>query len=86
LGTDIFMIGILLAAPCLLVLFLLDFSFGSMSRVAPQVNVFALAMQFKPFVNIFIFLAVLPIMLRNLMTILERIAEYILKVFLALQF
>ncbi|MBT5989115.1 flagellar biosynthetic protein FliR, partial [bacterium] len=85
LGTDIFRIGVLLAAPCLLVLFLLDFAFGIVTRVAPDINIFALAMQFKPLANLFVFLAILPIMVRNLFTILERVAEYILKIFLALQ-
>ena len=51
-GVYIFEIAVQLAAPILLVVFLVDFGFGMLSRVAPQVNVFEMGFKIKPLVSI----------------------------------
>lgn len=60
LGVHIFNIAVQFSAPILLIIFLVDFCFGMLSRVAPQVNVFQLGFQVKPIVALFIFVMMAP--------------------------
>ena len=55
-----FEIGLKLASPIILVIFLVDFSFGILNKVAEQINIFQLGFQLKPTVSIIIFLGIAP--------------------------
>ncbi len=48
IGTNFWVMVVKLAAPAVMLIFLSDFAFGIVSRVAPQVNVFMLGFQVKP--------------------------------------
>ncbi|MFA5839551.1 MAG: flagellar biosynthetic protein FliR [Candidatus Margulisiibacteriota bacterium] len=74
LGTSFWSIAIILAAPIVLLIFLSDFSFGIVSRVAPQVNVFMLGFQVKPMLGLFGFLLCMPF----IVTYLNKILEFML--------
>jgi flagellar biosynthetic protein FliR len=71
LGTHLFLSAVKLSAPILLVIFLVDFSFGVLNRIAEQINVFQLGFQIKPMVSIVIFLGMAP----NLMAIIVNMME-----------
>ena len=60
LGQTLWRISIQLAIPALVMLLLVDFAFGIISRVAPQVNVFMLGFQVKPTVGLLALLFMLP--------------------------
>ena len=74
-SVHIFSIGLQVSAPILLVVFLIDFGFGMLSRVAPQVNVFQLGFQIKPLISILIFLSIVPGLLDILYYILEIVSN-----------
>jgi flagellar biosynthesis protein FliR len=75
MGAQIFAIGIQLSAPILLTIFLLDFAFGLISRVAPQVNVFQLGFQVKPVLGIFVLMLMIPLLLERIVWILNMMIE-----------
>ena len=85
LGTYIFFLGVQLAAPILLVVFLVDFGFGMLNKVAEQVNVFQLGFQIKPTVSLLIFFAILPGLTDSIFRILEGVTERLLTLFYYLQ-
>jgi flagellar biosynthesis protein FliR len=72
LAGSIFALGITFAAPIVLLIFLLDFSFGLVSRVAPQVNVFMLGFQLKPPLGEIGFLLISPLLLERMVYLLNR--------------
>lgn len=59
-GQDLFFIAFQIAAPIVLVVFIIDFAFGILNRVAEQVNVFQLGFQVKPIISIVILLGIIP--------------------------
>lgn len=71
LGSLLFATAIKLAAPAILIIFLSDFSFGIVSRVAPQVNVFMLGFQVKPSLGLLGFLISLPFIIKYINKLLE---------------
>jgi flagellar biosynthetic protein FliR len=75
MGAQIFAIGIQLSAPILLTVFLLDFGFGLISRVAPQVNVFQLGFQVKPVLGLFILMLMTPLLLERILWIINMMLE-----------
>lgn len=75
MGGVLFKIGIQIAAPLLIVIFLLDFAFGMLSRVAPQVNVFQLSFQLKPLVMVSVLMLVVPGLVYSVERIIEKILE-----------
>ena len=77
----LWLLSIQLAAPVVLMIFLADFSFGMISRVAPQVNVFQLGFQIKPLLGIFVFLAVLPLFTNRLITLIYQLLPQYLTLF-----
>lgn len=81
LGVNLFSLGLQIAAPVILTIFLMDFAFGMISRVAPQVNVFMLGFQIKPIVGLFIFFAGIPLFVEKISLLLEGTLEEILKLF-----
>lgn len=81
LGSNLFSIGLQLAAPVVLTIFLMDFTFGMISKVAPQVNVFMLGFQIKPIVGIFMIFASLTIFLEKMSSLLAGTLDEIMKLF-----
>jgi len=84
-GKDIFMIGVSLASPIILVIFLVDFAFGMLNRVAEQINVFQLGFQIKPTVALIVFFAITPGLINSILTIMEGILTNIIRVLSFLQ-
>lgn len=78
---SVFTIAVQMAAPILLVIFLLDFSFGLVSRVAPQVNVFQLGFQMKPVLGMFIFMLMIPLLMERVMWIISLMVERLTSIF-----
>jgi len=79
--TNIFAIAVQLAAPILLTIFLLDFAFGLVSRVAPQVNVFQLGFQMKPALGMFIFMLMVPLFMERVVWIISLMVEQLTAIF-----
>ncbi|MBN2057369.1 MAG: flagellar biosynthetic protein FliR [Candidatus Saganbacteria bacterium] len=78
LGSNLFYTAIKLAAPIVLLIFMSDFTFGIVSRVAPQVNVFMLGFQVKPSLGLFSFLLALPFIAKYMDKILEFMARHLI--------
>lgn len=79
LGQTLWQVALQLAIPALVMLLMVDFGFGIVSRVAPQVNVFMLGFQIKPTVGIIAVFFMLPFFapyLQNtLLTMSELLAQ-----------
>lgn len=75
LGADLWMIAIKIAIPTILLIFLIDFSFGIVSRVAPQVNVFMLGFQVKPIVGLLGIMVTLPFIVTFMEHLLEKMMQ-----------
>lgn len=75
LGSTLWFTAIKLAAPAILLIFISDFSFGIVSRVAPQVNVFMLGFQVKPSLGLLGLLMSLPFMVKYINKLIEFMAE-----------
>ncbi|OGC21223.1 hypothetical protein A2291_03190 [candidate division WOR-1 bacterium RIFOXYB2_FULL_42_35] len=71
LGTNMWETAIRLAAPAIILIFLSDFTFGIVSRVAPQVNVFMLGFQVKPLLGMFGIMLALPFILNHITKLME---------------
>ncbi len=84
LGTQLFAIAVQFSAPILFVVFLIDFCFGLLSRVAPQLNVFQLGFQVKPIISIFILFAMIPGLVDGIRRLLETITDLMLRLFMVL--
>ncbi len=78
LGKDIFQVAVILSAPILLVIFIVDFSFGILNRVAEQINVFQLGFQIKPIVALIIFLGIIPSLMGIIINLVEVVIENVL--------
>jgi flagellar biosynthesis protein FliR len=85
LGVNIFAIGLQLAAPVILTIFLIDFAFGMISRVAPQVNVFMLGFQLKPPVGTLILLLTLPLLTERIVWLINMMTEEYTRVLMYLR-
>lgn len=79
------MTAIQLSAPILLLIFLSDFSFGIVSRVAPQVNVFMLGFQVKPLLGIFGILVTLPFIVKYLQKMIELMGQTMIQLLLIIK-
>ena len=58
---DLFVIGIKLAAPSMVTLFLIEACMGIMARIAPQMNIFFIGLPLRLAVGLFILVASLPV-------------------------
>jgi flagellar biosynthetic protein FliR len=85
LGKVFFTIALQLAGPIILLIFLSDFAFGIVSRVAPQVNVFMLGFQVKPALGIIGILFTLPLLVKHIANLLEKMGEEMLKLLVFLR-
>eukprot|EP01047_Picozoa_sp_COSAG01_P000132 COSAG01_NODE_2_length_63927_cov_1357.611941_17_plen_215_part_00 len=75
---EVFLMGLRLAAPILLVVFIVDFGFGLLNRVAEQINIFQLGFQLKPTVSLFVFLLIIPGLVYMIVPLTETFMGYIL--------
>ncbi|KPJ69262.1 hypothetical protein AMJ44_04300 [candidate division WOR-1 bacterium DG_54_3] len=75
LGSALWLTAIKLAAPAVLLIFISDFTFGIVSRVAPQVNVFMLGFQVKPSLGLLGILLSLPFIVKYINKLIEFMAE-----------
>lgn len=78
-------IALQLSAPIILVIFISDFCFGIVSRVAPQVNVFMLGFQVKPSLGLLLLLFTLSLFVKHISFIMSNISEEILKALAAIK-
>ena len=85
LGSALWMTAIQIAIPVVLLIFLSDFTFGIVSRVAPQVNVFMLGFQVKPSLGLTGIILILPLFIRQISFLFAKMGEEMLKLFLALK-
>lgn len=60
MATYLFVVAVQMAAPFIVVLFLLDLSFGIFARIMPQANIFFIALPLKLGIGFLILLLVLP--------------------------
>jgi len=75
LGSQLWLTAIKLAAPCVLLIFISDFTFGIVSRIAPQVNVFMLGFQVKPSLGLFGISLTLPFIVQYIIKTIGYMAE-----------
>lgn len=68
---DLFVIGLKLAAPAMVTLFLIELCMGIMARIVPQMNIFFIGLPVRLGVGLFILIASLPIFYVFLSTVLE---------------
>ncbi|MBU1026426.1 MAG: flagellar biosynthetic protein FliR [Candidatus Margulisbacteria bacterium] len=78
LGSALWATAITVAIPVVLLIFISDFTFGIVSRVAPQVNVFMLGFQVKPSLGIFGLMMLLPFLLKYINHLVEFMAEQLI--------
>jgi flagellar biosynthesis protein FliR len=79
LGGALWLTAIKLAIPAILLIFLADFTFGIVSRVAPQVNVFMLGFQVKPVLGLFAISLTFPFLVRYVGNMVGTIGQEMLK-------
>jgi flagellar biosynthesis protein FliR len=84
-GVVFWQVAVQLAAPAVMVIFLSDFAFGIVSRVAPQVNVFMLGFQVKPTLGLWAILMTLPLFIRAISLLIGRMGEEIFRLFIILR-
>lgn len=84
-ASDIFKAAVQISAPVLLVVFLIDFAFGVLNRLAEQINVFQLGFQVKPIVSVVVFLAMVPGLLHLTLGMMSHMMENLIHVLVALQ-
>ena len=77
LGGMIYKSAVMIAAPIILVVFIVDFAFGILNRVAEQVNVFQLGFQIKPTVSVIIFMAIVPGMVQTITTLMKEVLDHL---------
>jgi type III secretion protein T len=64
-SSKVFSLALLLAGPVLLVLFVVDLSFGMLNRAAPQLGVFNLGLAAKPIVGLVVLMFSLPMIIEH---------------------
>ena len=78
LGGTLWYTAIRIAAPVILLIFISDFTFGIVSRVAPQVNVFMLGFQVKPSMGLFGFIMLLPFLVKHINRLIEFMTQQLI--------
>lgn len=81
LVSNLWLTALKIAAPILLLIFISDFTFGIVSRVAPQVNVFMLGFQVKPSLGLFAFTILVPFLIKYIGKMIEIMGEQIILLF-----
>lgn len=75
--TYLFLIGFQLAAPFIVILFLIDMSFAIFARIMPQANIFFISLPVKVGVGLLVFVAVIPFLPFAFEIMFDRLAHYI---------
>jgi flagellar biosynthetic protein FliR len=78
LGLTMWELAVRFAAPVILAIFLLDFAFGTISRVAPQVNVFMLGFQIKPSLGLFTLYLMMPLLVWRIVDVMQTILSRVI--------
>lgn len=73
----LFKIGVQLASPFIVVLFLLDLSFAIFARIMPQANIFFIALPVKVGVGILLMLLVIPYLPTTFQQIYDHLWKYL---------
>ena len=84
-GIVIFKMGVIVAAPIILVIFIVDFGFGLLNKIAEQVNVFQLSFQVKPTVSMIIILGISPVLADRIMGVFEEVMLLLNNVLIVMQ-
>ena len=84
LATSVLIIGVKMAAPILVALFLTNLSLALLARVAPQTNIFILSFTLKVFVGLLILLGSVPIFVMVAKYSLSTIESETMKMLLSL--
>ena len=84
-GSYVMMMGVQLAMPILLVVFLIDFGMGMMNKISEQINVFQLGFQVKPTISLIIFLATAPGIVGSTSIIMGHSVDVLVQLLNALQ-
>ena len=82
---DIFILALRLAAPIMLVVFMIDFGFGLLNRVAEQINVFQLGFQVKPIISLLVLLLVIPGLVYVIVPVTNVFIGYVFETFAAMR-
>jgi flagellar biosynthetic protein FliR len=77
LGSELWLIAIKLSIPVVILIFISDFTFGIVSRVAPQVNVFMLGFQVKPLLGLMGILMGLPFIIKYIYNLISFSTEHL---------
>ena len=83
-SADLFAIGLTLAAPALLVTLITDVAFGMVNKVAPQIQVYFVAMSVKPMVATLIIIVALNLIVGRLTSEFETMILYMRRAIAAL--
>lgn len=81
LASKLWVTAIQLAAPVVILIFISDFTFGIVSRVAPQVNVFMLGFQVKPSLGSFGIMMTAPFIVSYIINLIEFMTEQLIILF-----
>ncbi len=75
-SSKLFSLALLLAGPVLLVLFVVDISFGMLNRAAPQLGVFNLGLSVKPIVGLAVLVFSLPMVIEHALLAMGEVGKY----------
>jgi type III secretion protein T len=75
-SSKLFSLALLLAGPVLLVLFVVDLSFGMLNRAAPQLGVFNLGLSVKPIVGLAVLMFSLPMVIEHALLAMGEVGKY----------
>lgn len=71
----VFLLAFQIAAPVVVVLWLLDFALGFLSRTVPQIHVFIVGLPLKVALVLFVFMLILPLMGRVMRDVFDLLAR-----------
>jgi flagellar biosynthetic protein FliR len=71
----VFTVGVQLAMPIIVVIFVVDFGLGIMNRVSPQINVLELNNMIKPITGAFIVMMLLPTLIHMISVLSEEMVK-----------
>ncbi len=81
LAGEIFLTGLDLSLPILIIIFMMDFALGLLARLAPQVNVFSLGFQIKPILGLWIFLFTLPVLITEFDGLVNHMMDQVYRLY-----
>ena len=84
ISLSVFLIGVKLAAPVLVALFLVNLALALLARVAPQTNIFIMSFQLKIVVGLLVLLASVPLFIFVSKIFLENMETQVMQLILSL--